>query len=138
MQCFGCPIKFSDFSSRYTKALDSIKSLRKDRAADLKAEKERLESLSREKGQMDKLKSRIDDLKTTIANKEIEYEEWKKKWQIMAENNSKFEQNATKFREIFQKVDALNEKIQAYEADVNDSRLNLQDMPGRLGATNLY
>ncbi|KAA1469837.1 hypothetical protein DENSPDRAFT_646528 [Dentipellis sp. KUC8613] len=41
--------KFDDIfeATRYTKALDSIKALRKERVAELKAEKERLESLSR-------------------------------------------------------------------------------------------
>jgi len=63
---------------RYTKALDSIKALRKDRVADLKAEKERLESLSREKQHADKLRKRISDLASTIATKEIDYEQTKR------------------------------------------------------------
>src|ERR1700733_4358416 len=60
-------------SSRYTKALEAIKSLRKDRVSELKADKERLESLSREKAHADKLKNRIADLRSTIENKELEY-----------------------------------------------------------------
>ena len=58
---------------RYTKALESIKTLRKDRVSELKTDKERLESLSREKGHADKLRARIADLTSSIALKEIEH-----------------------------------------------------------------
>ncbi len=59
---------------RYTKALDSIKTLRKERVADLKAEKEHLEGLRRERGTADKLRKTISDLTSTIASKQIKYD----------------------------------------------------------------
>ena len=52
---------------RYTKALDNIKALRKDRVAELKVEKERLEGLAREKRHADKLKKSMADLTANIA-----------------------------------------------------------------------
>ncbi|TFY73425.1 hypothetical protein EWM64_g10589, partial [Hericium alpestre] len=84
--------KFDDIfeATRYTKALDSIKSLRKDRMAELKAEKERLESLSREKTHADKLKSRISDLNATIAAREVEFDETKHLYEQLALANAKF------------------------------------------------
>ena len=57
----------------YTKALDSIKSLRKDRVAELKADKERLESLAKEKTHANKLRGRIGDLNTTITAKQMQW-----------------------------------------------------------------
>ena len=71
-------VEIDSKACRYTKALDSIKALRKDRVAELKAEKERLESLSREKQHADKLRARLSDLTATIATKEIVYEQTKK------------------------------------------------------------
>jgi DNA repair protein RAD50 len=49
--------KFDDIfeATRYTKALDNIKSLRKERVADLKADKERLHSLGLEKAHADRV-----------------------------------------------------------------------------------
>lgn len=41
---------------RYTKALDCIKTLRKERVAELKADKERLKSLELEKARADKVR----------------------------------------------------------------------------------
>ncbi|KIJ61131.1 hypothetical protein HYDPIDRAFT_57502, partial [Hydnomerulius pinastri MD-312] len=69
--------KFDDIfeATRYTKALDSIKSLRKDRVADLKADKERLESLSKEKAHADKLRARVVELNSSITSKQLQYEE---------------------------------------------------------------
>ena len=43
---------------RYTKALDSIKSLRKERAVELKLDEERLKSLGIEKDRADKVRQR--------------------------------------------------------------------------------
>ncbi|RDB18009.1 DNA repair protein rad50 [Hypsizygus marmoreus] len=124
--------KFDDIfeATRYTKALDSIKSLRKDRMADLKAEKERLVGLSREKAHADKLKSRITDLSATIAAKEVEYEETKKQYEAIVEANQKFYDYATKFRELYLKIESLQEKKLRLQADLDEAKLNLQEVVG--------
>ena len=73
------------FTSRYTKALDSIKNLRKDRVAELKTEKVRLEGLARDKAQYDKLKARISELSQTIVAKEAEYDQVKVEYEAMVD-----------------------------------------------------
>lgn len=95
---------------RYTKALDSIKALRKDRAAELKAEKERLESLSLQKKHSDKLKSRILDLTADIASKEVSYEETKDAYERLVLANKAFLDSATKFREMYVKIEVLEQQ----------------------------
>ncbi|KAF5382729.1 hypothetical protein D9615_002851 [Tricholomella constricta] len=124
--------KFDDIfeATRYTKALDNIKSLRKDRVADLKAENERLQSLSREKAHADKLKERISQLNSTIAAKQVEYEETKKEYDAIVEANQKFYDYATKFRELYVKINALEEKKQRLQADLDEAKLNLQEVVG--------
>jgi DNA repair protein RAD50 len=120
---------------RYTKALDTIKSLRKDRVAELKAEKERLESLSREKTHSDKLKSRIGDLNATIASKEAEYEETKKIYEQLVISNTKFYDFSTKFREMYVKVEELQKTKTHYEQELSELRIVTQEVGGTVKLT---
>ena len=115
---------------RYTKALDAIKSLRKDRVAELKAEQERLESLSREKAHSDKLVKRISDLNSTITAKELEYEEVKHEYDQLVQANKKFYEQSAKFREMYMKLESLQEKKTRYEEDLANAKENLQVVSG--------
>lgn len=115
---------------RYTKALDAIKSLRKDRVAELKTEQERLESLSREKAHSDKLVKRVSDLNSTITAKELEYEEVKREYDQLVQANKKFYEQSTKFREMYLKLESLQEKKTRYEEDLANAKENLQVVSG--------
>ena len=115
---------------RYTKALDAIKSLRKDRVAELKTEQERLESLSREKAHSDKLVKRVSDLNSTITAKELEYEEVRHEYDQLVQANKKFYEQSTKFREMYLKLESLQEKKIRYEEDLANAKENLQVVPG--------
>ncbi|GLB38321.1 putative repair protein [Lyophyllum shimeji] len=124
--------KFDDIfeATRYTKALDNIKSLRKDRVADLKAENERLLGLAREKSHADKLKERIAQLNSTIADKQVQYEETKQEYEATVEANRKFYDYATKFREMYMTIQKLEETKERLQADLDEAKLNLQELPG--------
>ena len=115
---------------RYTKALDSIKALRKDRLAELKAEKERLESLSLEKKHADKLRGRISDLASTIATKEIKYEQTKKEYEDLVKSNAQFYDYSTKFREMYLKIENLEDMKKHYEAELQEAREDTQEVEG--------
>lgn len=115
---------------RYTKALDAIKSLRKDRVAELKTEQERLESLSREKAHSDKLVKRVSDLNSTITAKELEHEEVKHEYDQLVQANKKFYEQSTKFREMYLKLESLQEKKSRYEEDLANAKENLQVVSG--------
>ncbi|QRW27108.1 DNA repair protein RAD50 [Rhizoctonia solani] len=102
--------KFDDIfeATRYTKALDNIKSLRKERVADLK-DKERLHSLGLEKAHADRLKSKIDELTNQVAEKTQESEEQRLAWTSSC-GYTKFYDSATRFQQIFLKVEHLEER----------------------------
>ncbi|KAF8349440.1 hypothetical protein F5887DRAFT_914397 [Amanita rubescens] len=117
-------------ATRYTKALDSIKNLRKERMSELNAEKERLVGLSREKAHADKLKNRVSELKSTIAAKEVEYEQAKDQHDSLAETNRKFYDYSSKFREIYLKVENLEDKEQRLRGDRDEAILSLQKIEG--------
>ncbi|KAI0702294.1 hypothetical protein BC835DRAFT_1404375 [Cytidiella melzeri] len=124
--------KFDDIfeATKYTKALDNIKTLRKDRVAELKAEKERLSSLSLEKAHADKLRTRMSDMTSNIAAKEIERDQLTERYNIVVAANAKFLETATKFRETFVKVEALEEKKKRYQEELDSARENFQEIAG--------
>jgi len=117
---------------RYTKALDSIKSLRKDRMAELKAEKEHLLSLSREKAHADKLKDRITNMKSTISTKEVECETSKREFDNMAESNRKFYELFNKFREMYVKVGELEKSKKDTKGTLTELKSKYREVPGIL------
>lgn len=118
--------------NRYTKALDNIKNIRKERAAELKAEKERLESLAREKGHADKLKTRITDLSDTMSAKQLEFEEAKEEYDRLVVSNQRFYDTATKFRDIYTKVESLETMKQRFQDDLAQARENMQELEGTI------
>ncbi|KAJ7505318.1 AAA domain-containing protein [Mycena galericulata] len=124
--------KFDDIfeATKYTKALDSIKALRKDRVAELKTEKERLEGLLREKTHADKLKARIADLNQIIAAKEVEHDETKKAYDELVISNQKFYEYATHFREVYLRVENREESIAKIQLDLDEARATLQEIHG--------
>ncbi|KAG2155166.1 P-loop containing nucleoside triphosphate hydrolase protein [Suillus bovinus] len=124
--------KFDDIfeATRYSKALDSIKSLRKDRVADLKADKERLESLAKEKLHSDKLRGRISDLNATITGKQLQYEETKKQYEELVKNNARFYESATQFRQLYVKVENLQQKKEHYRQELSEAKETVQEVGG--------
>lgn len=117
---------------RYTKALDSIKVLRKERMADLKAEKERLSALLTEKNHADKLRDRISQCNSDIGSLQLQHEEAQKEYERLALANQRFYESATKFREIYVKVDNLMATKARYQEDLDNARENLQEIDGEL------
>ncbi|OSD07185.1 hypothetical protein PYCCODRAFT_1402589 [Trametes coccinea BRFM310] len=124
--------KFDDIfeATKYTKALDNIKALRKERMADLKAESERLESLAREKAHADKLKARINEMNTLIASLTAEYDEVRAAYEQQVRANQRLNDTGSKFREIYVKVDQLNQRKEQYKEELSLARENLQEIPG--------
>ncbi|PIL22506.1 hypothetical protein GSI_15195 [Ganoderma sinense ZZ0214-1] len=124
--------KFDDIfeATKYTKALDNIKALRKDRVADLKAETERLESLSREKAHADKLKDRITEMNDNIAARTAEYEDLRKAYDQQVRSNQMLNDTGSKFREIYVKVDQLNQRRDQYREELNLAKENLSEIDG--------
>ncbi|KAF8836218.1 hypothetical protein BDN67DRAFT_974411 [Paxillus ammoniavirescens] len=124
--------KFDDIfeATRYTKALDSIKALRKDRVADLKADKERLESLSKEKAHADKLRARIGEINSAITSKQLQYEDCKAHYEELVKNNARFYESATKFRELYVKVENLQQKKEHYQQELSEARESVQETEG--------
>ena len=117
-------------TSRYTKALDSIKNLRKDRVAELKTEKVRLEGLARDKAQYDKLKARISELSQTIVAKEAEYDQVKVEYEAMVDANQKLYEQANAFRETYMNVQNLENRKKQLKQDIEEAKAEMKEEEG--------
>ncbi|KAI5890396.1 uncharacterized protein SCHCODRAFT_01155975 [Schizophyllum commune H4-8] len=124
--------KFDDIfeATKYTKALDSIKSLRKDRVAELKTEKVRLEGLARDKAQYDKLKARISELSQTIVAKEAEYDQVKVEYEAMVDANQKLYEQANAFRETYMNVQNLENRKKQLKQDIEEAKAEMKEEEG--------
>jgi len=116
--------------SRYTKALDSIKNLRKERIADQKAEKIRLESLSKEKTRADELLKRINDIASKITAKEVLKEEAYKESIAVEASNTKFSDQARSFNEVFAKYEQLLTRREGLIKDIDELKPALEEVTG--------
>lgn len=96
----------------------------------MKADNARLEALSKDKENADKLKSRISDLNGTISSKELQYEQTKSKYDAIIKANRAFYEQATKFRELYNKVEALVDRRKQLQVDVDEAKLNCEEVVG--------
>ncbi|KAH9854720.1 hypothetical protein C2E23DRAFT_726150 [Lenzites betulinus] len=122
--------KFDDIfeATKYTKALDNIKALRKERMADLKAESANLEGLVREKAHADKLKSRIGEMNGLINTLTTEYDELRAAYEQQVRSNQLLNDTGSKFREIYIKVEQLNSRKEQHKEELSLARENLQEI----------
>nr|WJN25009.1 DNA repair protein [Farysia itapuensis] len=113
--------KFDDIfeATRYTKALDNIKSLRKDRANVLKVDKASLEGLKVDKDRADTIKTKLVRLQSDLADKEAALQELNETIRVKTVQNSKFYDEATKFREIVNRAETLEEKERLHKENMS-------------------
>ncbi|CCA77996.1 probable RAD50-DNA repair protein [Serendipita indica DSM 11827] len=117
-------------ASKYTKALDAIRAIRKDRVVELKLDNERLQAAAREKTHADKLRNRIADLNATVTAKDSEYNEVHDKASALAHQNKEFYERATQFREIYREYEAAQEKRAYLEKTLKEINENLEKLDG--------
>lgn len=72
-------------------------------------------------------------MNSIIASKEMEYDQLKREYEQLVTANAKFYESATKFREIYMKVDSLNDQKSRYQSELDDTRENIQEIDGEVG-----
>ncbi|KNZ54700.1 hypothetical protein VP01_287g3 [Puccinia sorghi] len=102
--------KFSKLPSLYTKALDNIKSIKKEAASELKVDKEKFTSLTTDKNRAEKLQTTIDKLTASIAAKEAKYKELETEVRSLSESNKTFYQHASRFHQIVNEHSTLSDQ----------------------------
>ena len=73
--------------------------------SDLKAETERLQSLSREKAHSDKLRDRIKEVNEAIAGRRAEHDDLRAAYDQQVRSNQVLHDTGSKFREIYLKAE---------------------------------
>lgn len=125
------PLKFMlTYATRYTKALASMQTLKKERVHELKVEKEKLIALSKEKSIADKLKGRLNDFRKLVSEKELGQEELKAKRDRITTSKNLLTERGTKFREIYLKYEHLVKEQERARASLEEEKVNVKEVPG--------
>lgn len=124
--------KFDDIfeATKYTKALDQIKSIRKEQTAELKVDKERLLSYKTDRERAGKLESSIARLEKDIVSKSAEVEQLDEIIREVTAHNKKFYELAVEHSRILAVVDKLKIQKQERENTVESLRRTITELPG--------
>ncbi|KAG9004630.1 DNA repair protein rad50 [Tulasnella sp. JGI-2019a] len=119
--------KFDDIfeATKYTKALDNIKGIRKELVADLKVERERLDGLSNEKKHAEKLTGKIADITSEVEEKEETIKALQEEETFVEQQNFHFREEGSKFKEHYMKAEELEKRKMADTADAQDTERQL-------------
>ncbi|WVR06574.1 hypothetical protein IAU60_003606 [Kwoniella sp. DSM 27419] len=109
--------KFDDIfeATKYTKALDNIKALRKERTAELKVDKERLKFLKNDKDKAERMRKELQEGINQENAKQTQLEDLKERLEQIKVRNAEFYNEAREFREIFERSESLKDKKKMYE-----------------------
>ena len=119
--------KFDDIfeATRFTKALDNIKSLRKERSNDLKVQTEKLKSLTTDKDRSKKLKDQLNSLNNDIERKGLQYEELGIEIDTLSHANHELYESASKLTEIFTKVETLEQRESLIDDNIKSLKVSM-------------
>jgi DNA repair protein RAD50 len=97
----------------------------------LKTENAILAGLKQEKDRADDVKKNLAETRSTIANKESEYEQLKRQYDAQVVSNQQFYEHATKFRETYIHIENLVKQKERLQEDYKELKLNLQELVGK-------
>lgn len=117
-------------ATKYTKALDNLKLIKKEATADLKVDKERYSALATDKGRAEKLQASIDKIKANIEKKEAHYNDLDAKIASLAEDNKKFYEQAVHYKEILNEYATLSRQKENREEMVEDLLQGMEEITG--------
>ncbi|KAH9820100.1 hypothetical protein DFH28DRAFT_1200782 [Melampsora americana] len=117
-------------ATKYTKALDNLKLIKKEATADLKVDKERYNALATDKARAEKLQASIDKIKANIEKKETYHNDLDAKIANLAEDNKNFYEQAVHYKEILNEYETLSRQKDNREEMVNDLLEGMEEITG--------
>lgn len=119
--------KFDDIfeATRFTKALDNIRSIRKERAVDLKVQSEKLKALTSDKERANRLKEQMNKLSKDIDQKQLQYEELGIEIDTLSHANRELYESASKLTEIFSKVETLEQRENIIQDNIGSLKVSM-------------
>ncbi|UZJ57177.1 hypothetical protein CBS101457_006497 [Exobasidium rhododendri] len=122
--------KFDDIfeATRYTKALDNIKLLRKERAINLKVGKAELDGLKNDKERADALRNKTVKLQDELGSREGRLDTLNTEIEELTASNKDFYDKAVKFRETLQRAETLEEKRRLHEENMHNLKMTMTEL----------
>lgn len=122
--------KFDDIfdATRYTKALDNIKTIRKERNVELKVSQAELDSLKTDRDRADHLKEKKEKLAKTLSDKESRLQDLDDEIRRVTKENKQFYDKAVKFREVVNQAETLEEKKKLHHQNREALRSTMVDI----------
>lgn len=119
--------KFDDIfeATRYTKALENIKSIRKERAVNLKVAKAELDGLKVDRQRAHAVKEKKEKLEKEIGEKMQKLEKLNRDIEDLTVANKVLYDKALRFRETVQKAESLEEKKLMHEENLSALRSSM-------------
>lgn len=116
--------------TRYTKALESIRALRKQRTQDARVDEAELRGIRQEKERADGIKEKIRVLELSLTQKTKERDELEVQIQRKVTENQALYDDATRFREVIGQAEALEERLALYQEhhDALQARMTVLDL----------
>lgn len=126
--------KFDDIfeATKYTKALDQIKSIRKDQAAELKVDRERLIALKTDRDRATKVEGTIAKLERDIATKSIDKERVGEEVYEVTKHVKRFYEMGVEHNRILNEVQLLESKKLNSQEALRDLRKTFKEIRGSL------
>ncbi|KAK4701138.1 DNA repair protein RAD50, partial [Phenoliferia sp. Uapishka_3] len=122
--------KFDDIfeATKYTKALDQIKVLRKEQAIEIKVDKEKLAALKTDRDRAIRLRITIEKASSTIVAKQAQHDELEAQIRKVADDNRKFYTQAAKHSEILGQHSTLQTQRKLTEDQLNQLRAIITEL----------
>lgn len=124
--------KFDDIfeATKYTKALDQIKTIRKEQTAETKVDKERLIALKIDRERAVKVQNTIAKLEKSIAQKSAEEESLVEYIKQVTEHNRSFYEKAVEHTRILNEVRNLEVEKSEKKKTIESLRNSMNELPG--------
>jgi len=122
------PSSLDSCGARYTKALENIKTLRKDRVAELAAEREVLKALDNDNKRAKTLRERIANLQDAIAAKDARREEAESQHAAIAAANRNLQKTADAFRQTYLRYEGLEKELVKLNERLANAKLSVKEI----------
>ena len=124
--------KFDDIieATKYTKAIDQIKSIRKEHTIELKVDRERLLALKNDRDRAVKVENTISRLEKEIEGKAIEKERLDEEVFEVTKHNKRFYELSVEHSRILNEVQTLQTKKEVTARALDSLKQTLTELPG--------
>ena len=111
--------------TRYTKALDTIRALRKQRAQDARVDEADMRALQHEKERAESIRNKIRVLRASLAHKTGELDELDAHISRKTKENQALYDAAVRFREVVTQAETLEERLALYTEKRDELRQHI-------------